>query len=73
LRNRAVKSALRSLIKKLQTSLTAKDSEGAKAMLVPVIKALNKAASKGVIHKNTASRRISRLTRKVRSELITPN
>ena len=33
--------------------------------LIEAIKTLNKAASKGVIHQNTASRNISRLTRKV--------
>lgn len=65
LRNRAVKSALKTLIKKVHVSITNQDREGAKTSLPGVINALNKAASKGVIHKNTASRRISRLTKKV--------
>lgn len=65
LRNRAIKSALKTLIKRLNLSITNKDIEGARSTLTGVIKALNKAASKGVIHKNTASRRISRLTKKV--------
>jgi len=64
-RNRAVKSALKTLIKKLNLSITNKDIEGAKTTLTGIIKALHKAASKGVIHKNTASRRISRLTKRV--------
>jgi small subunit ribosomal protein S20 len=65
LRNRAVKSTLKSLIKKVHLSVTTHDKEGAKTALAGVIKALNKAASKGVIHKNTASRRVSRLTKMV--------
>lgn len=65
LRNRTVKSALKSLSKKLHLSIAGKDIEIAKGSLPGVIKALSKAASKGAIHKKTASRRISRLTKKV--------
>ncbi|MBI5199900.1 MAG: 30S ribosomal protein S20 [Nitrospirae bacterium] len=65
LRNRAVKSTLKSLIKKVHLSVTSQDKESAKTALAGVSKALNKAASKGVIHKNTSSRRISRLTKMV--------
>ncbi|MEK6691486.1 MAG: 30S ribosomal protein S20 [Nitrospirota bacterium] len=65
LRNRAVKLTMKSLIKKVHLSVTTHDKEGAKTALAGVIKALNKAASKGVIHKNTASRRISRLSKMV--------
>lgn len=70
LRNRAVKSSLKGLTKKLHLFITGQDIEGAKATLPRVIKALNKAASKGVIHKNTASRRISRLTKKINKLLV---
>lgn len=65
LRNRAIKSAFKPLIKKVLISIGNEDREGAKVALTGVIKVLNKAASKDVIHKNTASRRISRLTKKV--------
>lgn len=75
LRNRTVKSALKSITKKLYLSITKQDREEAMAALTRVIKALNKAASKGVIHKNMASRRVSRLTKKVNqlSSVIKPS
>ena len=65
LRNRAVKSTFKPLVKKVLVSIGNEDREGAKTALAGAIKVLNKAASKGAIHKNTASRRISRLTKKV--------
>ncbi len=70
LRNRIVKSSLKSLTKKLHLSITGQDVESAKSALTGVIKALDKAASKGVIHKNTASRRVSRLTKKVKQLMV---
>lgn len=72
LRNRAIKSASKSLIKKVHISIGNEDREGARTALAGVIKAISRAASKGAIHKNTASRKISRLTRKV-NLLVTAN
>jgi small subunit ribosomal protein S20 len=65
LRNKAVRSSIKTILKKVESSIASGNREDASKALINAIKALNKAASKGVIHKNTASRKISRLTRKV--------
>ncbi len=62
LRNRAVKSGLRTVIRKLRESVTAKQFDDAKAIFPRVCKALDQAAAKGVIHVNKASRLKSRLS-----------
>ena len=67
LRNRSVKSFLRSRIKKVLEAVNAKDQEQAQATLKEAIPVIDKAASKGVIHNRTASRSVSRLTRRVNS------
>lgn len=61
-RNVAHKSALKSTIKLYETAL-ANDPENAPAHLQKAIKALDQAAAKGIIHKNAAARKKSRLTR----------
>lgn len=65
LRNRIVKSALKTKIKKFETAITAKNVEEAKVAFNTAAKALDMAASKGVIHKNLASRKKSRLAAKL--------
>lgn len=65
LRNRAVISTLKTLTKHLASLVEAKQSDEARKALAHVTRALDKAATKGVLHRNNASRRISRLTRKV--------
>jgi small subunit ribosomal protein S20 len=65
LRNTAVRSAVKTIIKKVESSISSGNKEDAGKTLIDVIRTLDKAASKGVIHRNTASRKISRLTRKV--------
>jgi small subunit ribosomal protein S20 len=65
LRNRAVRSTIKTVVKKVETAVVAGKKEEAGNELILAIKALTKAASKGVIHRNTASRNISRLSRKV--------
>lgn len=64
-RNTAVKSSIRTGIKAIMTAVEGKDAEAAKAALATSAPALAKAAAKGAIHKKTASRKISRLTKKV--------
>jgi small subunit ribosomal protein S20 len=66
-RNIAAKSALKTKIKSVVTSVESKNKEISANALKAVIPALNKAASKGLIHKKNASRKISRLTKKVNS------
>ncbi len=61
-RNRAVTSTVRTLVKRVHTAVAAKDKTGATTALVIAIKALDKAASKGVFHVKAASRTVSRLS-----------
>ena len=64
-RNVADKSAIKTKIKSLLSAVEAKDKEASISALKVAIPALDKAAVKGVIHKNNASRKISRLTKKI--------
>jgi small subunit ribosomal protein S20 len=64
-RNQAVKSRTKTMVKKLLTAIEAKDAEAAKAALSVTYKELDKAVSKGVFKKNTVSRRKARLAAKV--------
>ncbi len=65
LRNKAIRSVVKTVIKNVETAIASGNGEDAGKALLEAVKALNKATLKGVIHKNTASREISRLTRKV--------
>ncbi len=58
-------STMRTYLKRVRRALAAGEAEQARAGLPAAIHAISKAASKGVIHRNTASRYISRLTRAV--------
>ena len=60
-KNRSYKSTARTLIKKAFTAIESGELESAKEATVEAVKALDKAAAKGAIHKNNASRRKSRL------------
>ena len=62
-RNREVKSAIRTLIKKARQAIEAKDRGQVSAQLREVNRALGKAVSKGILKRNTASRWLSRLAR----------
>ena len=64
-RNRATMSAVRSLVKKVQTAVADKKVDDAKTALRAATSALGKAVTKGAMKRNTASRRISRLTQHV--------
>lgn len=63
--NASTKSSVKTRIKKVLESVEAKDLEKAKEELYVTAKALSKAASRGVLHKNNTARKISRLTKKV--------
>ncbi|MCM8710395.1 30S ribosomal protein S20 [Clostridium sp. SYSU_GA19001] len=65
LRNKMVKSSLKTVIKKFEAAVAGGNVEEAKVALVNASKALDMAASKGVIHKNMASRKKSRLAAKL--------
>ncbi len=65
LKNSAQKSALRTSIKNFEVAVQNNDIENAKDSLMVATKKLDKAVSKGLIKKNTASRKKSRLTKKL--------
>jgi len=64
-RNAAVKSSIRTGVRTVVSAVEGKDTETAKAALAKAIPAIAKAAAKGAFHKKTASRKISRLTKRV--------
>jgi small subunit ribosomal protein S20 len=64
LRNRAIKSAVKTYIAKAERLIAQGDKGLAEEAIRQAIKALDKAAAKGVIHRNNAARRKSRLMRK---------
>lgn len=63
-RNKAVRSLMRTSIRKIQTT---EDKAQAEALLPEVVSVIDRTAKKGVIHKNMAARYKSKLVRKVNS------
>ena len=59
--NRELRSRLRSALKAIRASLDSKDLEGAKSALSATVSIVDKMATKGIIHRNTAGRYKSRL------------
>ena len=64
--NKSARSMLKTLAKKVEQAVEAKNADVAKVAMVQAMKAFDTAASKGILHKNTASRKISRLSIKVK-------
>jgi small subunit ribosomal protein S20 len=64
-RNRAANNTVKTLIKKVQSAIAGKKIDEAKTSLLEATSAIGKAVSKGILHRNTASRRISRLALRV--------
>lgn len=67
LRNKAVKSQLKTEMKKVDTAVAAGDAEAAKVAAATTGRLLDKAVSKGVLHKNTAANKKSGLTKRANS------
>jgi small subunit ribosomal protein S20 len=65
LRNLNIKTTVKSSVKKVRGAIEKKDIEGAQKALLKAIPLIQKAHSKGVFHKNTSDRKISRLTHEV--------
>ncbi len=65
LRNKSTKSRVKTTIKKVEAAIANNDKAAAETALRNAISELNKAASKGIYHKNTVSRKISRMTKAV--------
>lgn len=66
-RNKAVKSALKTAVRKFREAASAGNADDAKTLAADAGKALDKAASKGVIHKNQAANRKSAIQKKAAS------
>ena len=64
-RNKYIISAVKTSIKKVEAAVAAKDKEAAAAALKFAISTIDKAATKGVYHKNNAARKVSRLAKAV--------
>ncbi len=60
-RNKAAKSKVKTLVKKVEVAAKAGNKEEAAKALIVATSAIDKAASKGIYHKNTAARKVSRL------------
>jgi small subunit ribosomal protein S20 len=67
LRNSSVKSSIKTVVKKVRESIKEEKEEEARLFLAKTVSLLDRAVSKGVLHRRNASRRISRLTAAVNS------
>ena len=65
LRNQAVKSRVKTFVKKVLAAIEIKEVETAKSALILAQKELDKAVTKGILNKNSVSRKKSRLAAKV--------
>ena len=65
--NRSRRSQMRTFIRKVEEAIASGDAAVAKTALASAEPIMMRAAQKGIVHKNTASRRISRLTARVKS------
>ncbi|GAB5046439.1 30S ribosomal protein S20 [Thermodesulfovibrio sp. TK110] len=72
LRNQAWRTKIKTSIKKVEEAIRQNNKDTIQSVLKEATKIISKAASKGIIHKNTASRKISRLMKKVNS-LLAPS
>jgi small subunit ribosomal protein S20 len=66
-RNKAIKSKVKTAVKKVEVAVAQNDAETAKTALRAAITEITKAGSKGVFHKNTVARKVSRLSKAVNS------
>ena len=64
-RNKSIKSAVKTAMKKVEAAVAAKDKAAAEAALLAATATIEKAAKKGVYHKNNAARKVSRLAKAV--------
>ncbi len=64
-RNKSIRSGVKTAIKKVTAAIEANDKDAAAKALVAATATIDKAATKGVYHKNTASRKVSHLAKAV--------
>ncbi len=70
LRNRSQRSAMKNTVKKLHSAIESNDKDAVRITLVDATSIIAKTATKGIIHSNTASRTISRLTKRANAVLL---
>jgi len=66
-RNKAIRSKVKTYVKKVEAAITAGDKAAAQAALLAATTEIDKAATKGVYHKNNSARKVSRLAKMVNS------
>ena len=67
LRNASAKSAIKTAIKKFETAVAAGENEQAQTAYKNMVQTLDKAVSKGFLHKNTVARKKSRLSKQLKT------
>jgi len=68
-RNRRIKSMLKTSIRRFEESLQSGDMEEARVKLNAAVRQIDKAAARGVVHKNNAARKKSRLNRMINKDV----
>ena len=63
MRNRSVKTRVKTVVKEVRQAVANNADDGAKVQLITAQSAIDKAAKKGVLHKRTAARKVSRLAK----------
>lgn len=64
-RNKAIRSKVKTAVKKVDAAIAAGDKAAAQTSLIAAVSEIDKATTKGVYHKNTSSRKVSRLSKAV--------
>jgi small subunit ribosomal protein S20 len=72
-RNRHERSGIKSAAKAVETAISGKDKEAVQTALSTAVKTITSTKSKGIIHKNNAARKISRLTKRANAVLRAEN
>jgi small subunit ribosomal protein S20 len=65
--NKARRSRMRTFIRRVEEAVAKGDADGARAAFLEAQPEIMRAATKGVVHKNTAARKISRLNRRLKT------
>lgn len=63
--NKAIKSKVKTYVKMVESAVAGGDKSAAQTALPQAIREISKAASKGILHKNNAARKVSHLTKAV--------
>jgi small subunit ribosomal protein S20 len=70
LRNKAYKTRVKTVVKNVEVAIMEKNKEAAEKALHEAVSVIDRVASKGIIHKNTAARKKSRLAKKVNAVAV---